>query len=238
MRTVPLPSRVRRVVTVLALSAVALSGSVTSQLVAAASAAAGSTVVGVASGPVPGRRRQQPAPKARHQHLRLQRPGQPGAGRSPPAGELRVYDGAHVPRRRRQRAPPPRPACRSTPATAGPTRSGGSTPTAPSPACSPASAWTSTGGGHRQQHPGRACGPATGGANQKWRTVARRRHPAADRAGQPAGQRPGLRRGDVRLERLDRQRGRGVLRRLPRRPADEVGEREHAVDEPDGRRRA
>ena len=79
--------------------------------------------------------------------------------------------------------------------------------------------------GHGEQHPV-GLWTCNGQSNQQWTTRARqRRHQPPTVPGNAAGERPDLRLGDVRVERLDRQRGRRVLRHLPRRPADEVGQR-------------
>ena len=154
------------------------------------------------------------------------------------AGELRVYDAATLPRRRRpghhrpggradlhlQRRRQPEVAaqhqrhhhrravraCASTSPDAAP-------PTAPRSGCGPAT-------GRRTRAGRRRCAPPT---------PARRRVP-----GNPRVSNLTCSSRDVRLERLDGQRRRRVLRHLPRRPADEVGQRHHAVDQPARGRRA
>ena len=69
-----------------------------------------------------------------------------------------------------------------------------------------------------------------GQTNQSWTTSLRTaRHHRADGAGQPARQQPDLQHRDVRLERLDGRGRRRVLRRLPRRPAHDLGQRQHAA---------
>ena len=66
--------------------------------------------------------------------------------------------------------------------------------------------------------------PDVGGANQQWQSgQARRRHHVTDRTGQPSHLEPDVHRGDVLVVGVDRRRRSGVLRRLPRRTAHDLG---------------